>query len=210
MAKKQKYYVVWAGVKPGIYLTWDECKSQVNAFQGARYQSFESPLEAEKAYLTSAPKAAFAKKDAPKSGLKSSKSNIIWDSISVDAACSGNPGAMEYRGVNTRTKEELFRQGPFLEGTNNIGEFLGLVHGIAFLKKLGKLDTPIYTDSKTGIAWLKAKKAKTTLEETKRNQPIFDLIERAESWLESNTYSNPIIKWKTEDWGEIPADFGRK
>ena len=37
-----------------------------------------------------------------------------------------------------------------------------------------------------------------------------DLIERAEKWLKTNTYTTPILKWETSEWGEIPADFGRK
>ena len=135
---------------------------------------------------------------------------IIKESIAVDAACSGNPGNMEYRGVYTKTKEQIFHQGPFPQGTNNIGEFLALVHGLAFLKKEGRDITPIYSDSRTAIAWVRNKKVKTELERTPRNEQIFELIERALKWLNSNTYKNPIIKWETEDWGEIPADFGRK
>jgi ribonuclease HI len=117
---------------------------------------------------------------------------------------------MEYRGVYTKTKDQIFHQGPFRQGTNNIGEFLALVHGLAFLKREGKDTMTIYSDSRTAIAWVKNKKAKTNLKETPVNEPIFDLIERAETWLNNNTYKNPIVKWETEDWGEIPADFGRK
>ncbi len=41
MAKKQKYYVVWQGKKPGIYSDWDECKEQVVGVQGAQYKRLE-------------------------------------------------------------------------------------------------------------------------------------------------------------------------
>jgi ribonuclease HI len=212
MEKKQKYYVVWAGVKPGIYPHWADAKAQIDGFEGAKYKSFESRDEAEKAYRGSYTQYYnFAKKTAPSvSGGKSSRANIIQDSICVDAACSGNPGLMEYRGVYTKTKDQIFHQGPFRQGTNNVGEFLALVHGLAFLKREGKDIMPIYSDSRTAIAWVKNKKAKTNLKESPVNEGIFDLIERAETWLKNNTYKNPIIKWETEDWGEIPADFGRK
>ncbi|MPM99650.1 Ribonuclease H [bioreactor metagenome] len=133
----------------------------------------------------------------------------VTESLSVDAACSGNPGNMEYRGVYTKTGEQVFHQGPFPEGTNNIGEFLALVHGIALLKQKN-LSMPIYTDSRTAMAWVKKKKAKTELERTARNEHLFDLIDRAEKWLVENEYSTEILKWHTEAWGEIPADFGRK
>jgi ribonuclease HI len=135
---------------------------------------------------------------------------IIWDSISVDAACSGNPGLMEYQGVDTKTKEKIFYQGPFLMGTNNIGEFLAIVHALALYKQKGFHNRPIYSDSVTAMGWVKKKKANTKLEQNAKTAKLYELILRAENWLKQNSYSNPIIKWETEDWGEIPADFGRK
>jgi ribonuclease HI len=116
---------------------------------------------------------------------------------------------MEYRGVYTKTGEEVFRQGPFKEGTNNIGEFLALVHGLALLKQKNS-PLPVYTDSKTALAWIKTKKAKTKLEKNELNAALFDLISRAEKWLVENEYTTQILKWETTAWGEIPADFGRK
>lgn len=130
-------------------------------------------------------------------------------SISVDAASSGNPGVMEYQGVDTKSKKRLFKQGPFPEGTNNIGEFLAIVHGLAFLKER-KSDRIIYTDSRTAISWVRKKKCNTKLQPNDKNKALFDLINRAVSWLKENSYNTPIVKWETAAWGEIPADFGRK
>ena len=138
-----------------------------------------------------------------------SQFSIQIPSLSVDAACSGNPGVMEYRGVDTATGREIFRMGPYPDGTNNVGEFLALVHGLSLMKKNG-CTLPIYSDSVSAIAWVRAKQCKTKLMRTERNIPLFDLIARAERWLQSNTYSNQILKWDTPNWGEIPADFGRK
>ncbi|HLT51398.1 MAG TPA: hypothetical protein VKZ93_05545, partial [Arenibacter sp.] len=115
----------------------------------------------------------------------------------------------EYRGVDTRTKKELFRQGPFKQGTNNIGEFLALVHGLAYLKKHDS-DRIIYTDSRTAISWVRKKKCNSLLPETPNNKDVFELVDRAVNWLENNTYQTVIVKWETKAWGEIPADFGRK
>lgn len=42
-----KFYAVKKGKKPGIYLTWDEAKTQVNGFSGAQYKSFKTKSEAE-------------------------------------------------------------------------------------------------------------------------------------------------------------------
>jgi len=204
---KQKFYVVWKGVNPGVYDSWDECKRQVENFDGALYKSFPTKEFAEKAYQTG-PWCYIGKGKTEKPALVS-QGNFVKDSLAVDAACSGNPGPMEYRGVYVGSGQELFLKGPYQKGTNNIGEFLAIVHGLAFLKQQ-KIDIPIYSDSVNAMLWVKNKKCKTKLELCEKNKPIFELIERAEKWLNENTYKNKILKWETEKWGEIPADFGRK
>lgn len=206
--KKQKYYVVWQGGKPGIYTSWEACKAQVSGFENARYKSFESEIEAQKAFADNPWKHIGVKQKTRSTTLPSS-AEIIAESIAVDAACSGNPGRMEYRGVYVADGTEIFHVGPFEDGTNNIGEFLGIVHALALLSQK-KSNLPIYSDSVNAIKWVERKKCNTKLKETSRNQIIFELIARAEKWLNENTYSNPILKWQTEIWGEIPADFGRK
>ena len=208
MAKK-KYYVVWHGVEPGIYESWNECKAQVAGFDGARYKSFSTLEEAEEAYggnpwmyIGKSSRSRTAEPILPNDA-------VIRDSVSVDAACSGNPGLLEYRGVYTGDGAELFRMGPLEQGTNNVGEFLAIVHALALLKQKNST-IPIYTDSVNAIKWIERKKCNTKLQKSAKNQPLFDLIERAESWIEKNSWQNKILKWETRSWGEIPADFGRK
>ena len=132
--------------------------------------------------------------------------------LAVDAACSGNPGNMEYRGVQAWDGKEIFKKGPYPDGTNNIGEFLALVHALAYFHQLGPkyAQTPIYSDSMTAMAWVRKKKANTKVAVTARNKAWLPLIEWAEQWLATHTWQNPIRKWDTDRWGEIPADFGRK
>ncbi len=210
MAKK-KFYVVWQGKKPGIYTSWDDAKKQVDGVQGAQYKSFESETEANKAFAGNYWQ--YVQKTAPGGQSKAPKKavgNYIADSLSVDAACSGNPGDMEYRGVLTRTGEQVFHLGPLAEGTNNIGEFLAIVHGLAWLKQRNKPNFPIYSDSKIAQGWVSKGECKTKVERNETTEPIFELIERAENWLAVNKVTNPILKWETAVWGEIPADFGRK
>ena len=209
MAKK-KYYVVWKGNKTGIFNSWDACKKAVVGFNGAQYKSFKSLAEAEDAFEVS----FFEYKENNQNGvplfqLEKRAKEVNFDSINTDAACSGNPGKMEYRGVYTKTGKEIFKQGPFQEGTNNIGEFLALVHGLAFLQQK-KSNLPIYSDSRIAIGWVKKKRCNTKLKQTPKNAALFELVKRAETWLHNNSYSNPILKWNTKEWGEIPADFGRK
>ena len=210
MAKKKKYYVVWEGAKTGVFDSWAACQAQIKGYLNARYKSFSSREEAEAAYRGNFTDFIGEKKKSAKVINTASRKDIIWESLSVDAACSGNPGIMEYRGVHTQTKEEIFRVGPFRKGTNNIGEFLALVHGLAYLQKIGRPNLPIYSDSRTAMSWVRKKRVNTNLQRSAVNEALFELIERGEKWLKTHSYSNPIIKWNTESWGEIPADFGRK
>ncbi|UII77810.1 ribonuclease H family protein [Flagellimonas sp. HMM57] len=211
MANKPKFYVVWKGKRPGIYEKWADCKAQIEGFKGAQYKSFQEFAEAKKAfnsnYLEYKGKSKTKKELSAEDLLKIGEPN--YDSISVDAASSGNPGKMEYQGVDTKSKKVLFKQGPFEQGTNNIGEFLALVHGLAFLKN-NKSSRILYSDSRIAIGWVRKKKCGTKLKKNAKNKVVFELIDRAEKWLRENRYNTPIVKWETKAWGEIPADFGRK
>ncbi|MGN1263544.1 MAG: RNase H family protein [Prevotella sp.] len=133
---------------------------------------------------------------------------VSADAWAVDAACSGNPGPMEYRGIDLATGQEVFRFGP-VHGTNNIGEFLAIVHALALMQQQG-LNKTIYSDSNNAITWINKRRCKTTLERNAKTEPLFQVIARAEKWLATHSYSNRIMKWNTKKWGEVPADFGRK
>ena len=211
MAKKQKYYVVWEGLAPGVYDSWTECQLQIKGYPNAKYKSFSSRKLAEDAYNgTSYEENIVRHATKPIINYEKFRHDIIEDSIAVDAACSGNPGIMEYRGVWTTDGVEIFKVGTFQNSTNNVGEFLALVHGLAYLQKLGKPETAIYSDSRTAISWVKKRKIKTKLKPNQANKDSFKLMTRGMKWLYENTYTNPILKWETRKWGEIPADFGRK
>ena len=231
---KQKYYVVWNGVEDGVYTSWEACQKAVSGYSGAKYKSFKTVEEAEEAfeigyeaYMANGSKSIGASKEMEQSAETASSHKTptktptntekrftlpdaaINEAIAVDAACSGNPGKMEYRGVYLRTGKEIFHYGP-VYGTNNIGEFLAIVHGLALLKQKGFENMPIYSDSVNAQLWVKKKQCKTTLQRNAKTEALHQLIERAEKWLKENKYSNPIIKWATDEWGEISADFGRK
>ncbi len=217
MAKKPNYYVVWRGYQPGIYATWAECSAQTDGFSGAEYKAFDTRELAEEAFRL--PRSEFMARHPELAQAREEKrlrrrelpltGGPVRDSYAVDAACSGNPGPLEYRCVHVATGAELFRQGPFANGTNNIGEFLAIVHALALFKKRG-VRTTVYSDSGTAIAWVRRKTCRTKLAPDEQNAPLFELIARAEAWLHNNETDSQILKWKTEDWGEIPADFGRK
>lgn len=235
MATKPKFYAVWHGNPPGLYTNWADCQKAINGISGAQYKSYPTREQAQRA-LDGSYKAAveagkrlsgrvqgggYGQNGGRSKGLSGRNTSELSPaelkrigepnlySIAVDAASSGNPGRMEYQGVDTQTGKLLFHQGPFAQGTNNVGEFLALVHGLAYLKKEGS-DRAIYSDSRIAIGWVRKKKCGTKLAPHSSNKILFELISRAESWLRSNTYATSILKWETKAWGEIPADFGRK
>ena len=210
MGKKQKYYVVWKGVSPGIYTSWTDCQLQTKGYDGAQYKSFETMEEAEQAFASPAFHYIGSHNSKPINHTsKALPKDFDMNCVAVDAACSGNPGPMEYRGVYLLTGQQIFHFGP-IYGTNNIGEFLAIVHALALMKQKGICMT-IYSDSRNALAWIKQKKCKTKLERTPKTEEVFQMIERAETWLKTHTYADiPLLKWETEEWGEVPADFGRK
>jgi ribonuclease HI len=210
-AKKTKYYVVWKGLNPGIYFSWEACSQQVSGVAGARYKSFPTKAEAEFA-LNQNPEFSISGniKKKSKSTEKKKTGTPLSICIVVDAAWNSVQKDMEYQGIFFHTGKRIFHHGPLPNGTNNIGEFLAIVHALAYCKKQGLADMPIYSDSRNAIGWVHQKKCKTNLIRSPKTKLIFDLIDRAEHWLASHTFKNPILKWETEDWGENPADFGRK
>ena len=221
MAKKKKYYVVWQGNVPGIYDNWDDCKKQVVGVTAAQYKSFDTLEAAQYAYqrpyneikgtpTTHTTQSSMVSVD--ENGMTIVLPGPVpgpeLDSLAVDAACSGNPGVMEYQGVYVANRQQLFHyKAPV--GTNNIGEFLAIVHGLAYLKQ-HHMNLPIYTDSRTALSWIRRKECRTKLPLTPDTVALWNIIRRAEAWLNNNTYTTEIRKWDTDHWGEIPADFNRK
>lgn len=204
----QKFYVVWKGRKPGIYTSWSECEPQIKGFAGAQYKSFGSRPEAEAAFRSEYD--AYKGKSSSLGKWREASIKPILPSISVDAACNGSPGILEFRGVFTESGEQIFHFGPFPDGTNNVGEFLAIVHALTWMAKHGS-PLPVYSDSENGISWVYTGKCKTSLKHTGRNAQLFALIQSAENWLAENELDDEaVLKWDTELWGENPADFGRK
>lgn len=201
---KTKFYVVWVGRQPGIYATWAEASAQVNGFHGAKYKSFTTEAQARQAFETNWQR--YIGKPTP---LSSFPPEVITDSLSVDAACDGSPGNLEYRGVHTATGEELFHRGPLKNGTNNLGEFLAIVQALRLLKAQDKA-IPIYSDSRNALLWVKNKYIGSKLPRSEQTAEVWTLADESLAWLKNNSYQNPLLKWKTEEWGEIRADFGRK
>ena len=221
---KNKCYVVWKGRTPGVYDSWDACKQEIDGFAGALYKGFPDKASAEVAFAKGF--SGFGETENGKQKVENGKFSVLRFPfsvfIAVDAACSGNPGKMEYQGVfvdtgtQPPTTVQLFKSPVFENGTNNIGEFLAIVHALAWMKQK-RVQYPLYSDSVNAQKWVREKHCNTKLQPNDKNAYLFELIGRAEKWLCENdewmkehSLSIPVLKWKTEIWGEIPADFGRK
>ena len=205
---KHKFYVVWKGRKPGIYTSWAETEKQVKGTAGAEYKSFGTLQEAETAFRSTYE--VYRGKSSSLGKWREASVQPILPSVCVDAACSGSPGILEYRGVFTESGDQIFHFGPFPDGTNNVGEFLAIVHALSWMAK-NKSQLPVYSDSENGISWVYTGKCRTKLKRTARNAPLFVMIRSAENWLAENELEDDaVLKWDTSLWGEIPADFGRK
>lgn len=218
---EKKYYIVWSGLKPGVYETWEECKSQVVGVKGAMYRSFKgiTRTRAEEIYADGCPDDYYAPNHSAKENPKPSRDeltsireqlNIHPDAIAVDASSQGNPGRVEYRGVFVETGEEVFHSRLYPLGTNNLGEFLALVHAMGWQEQR-QYFVPIYSDSRTALSWIRQKAYKTTLKRDHHTEEIFRHLDRAVAWLQTHDITRyTLLKWPTEQIGEIPADFGRK
>ncbi len=152
------------------------------------------------------PKARQATSGAQRLQLPPEVTANAW---AVDAACSGNPGPMEYQGIDLATGQQVFHYGP-VHGTNNIGEFLAIVHALALWDKQGVTDKTLYSDSYNAILWVKKKQCRTKLVRNAQTEQLYQVIQRAEQWLRNHSVKVPILQWDTRRWGDIPADFGRK
>ena len=210
----QKFYVVWSGRPPGVYDRWAAYQKEIEGFKGAKYKGFPDRTSAETAFKDG-PDNYWGKEVSLVVDFSAAKEQPVSPAIAVDAACAGNPGKMEYQGVfvdfgvQPANTFPLFKSQVFPNGTNNIGEFLAIVHALALQKQKG-WHYPIYSDSVNAQLWIKQKKCKTKLQLNDKNAYLFELVARAEKWLNENAIEVPVLKWKTEIWGEIPADFGRK
>ncbi len=187
--KKQKYYVVWVGIEPGIYDNWEDAQEQVVSYPGAKYKSFSSYEQAVAAFRGNDSDECrtlleYARRPAAATNY-TALPGIAPDAIAVDAACSGNPGKLEYRGVEIASGNELFHMGPFPVGTNNIGEYLALVHALALCAQRGETRRTIYSDSRTALAWLSRHGSNTRLTPCADTAYLRQLLARADAWVQS-------------------------
>ena len=205
---KNNVYVVFAPRSiRGVYDSWVRCQSALRGVSGTSFAGFKNVAEANEALRCG----SLAEYRARAATRKPWIGHVQLPCIVVDAACSGAPGPVEYRGVVIPEMYEAFRRGPYHQGTNNIGEFLAIVAGLRWLENTS-LDFPLYSDSAVAIGWVTGRGECNTHQVP--GAELRDAIAAAERWLmlpsSRALAESRVRKWDTRELGEIPADYGRK
>jgi len=209
-----QFYGVWAGRKPGVYDNWNDCKTQVDKFSGAKYSKLKATNYNDAlAEFNGGAVSPQVNSSPVTSNIKSSTNSNkpVGIALTVDGAANGI--CCEYQAVWYPSGELAFASKQLAGGTNNIAEFLGLVSAIKYLNDNNQ-PLKVYTDSVTAMAWVRNKVANTTARNTgKATEELDSMIAGAEKYLRDNEQllkKVEILKWETKEWGEIPADYGRK
>ena len=142
------YYAVKKGRTPGVYLTWDECKKQVDGFAGAIFKKFNRENEAldfvnGETFVFGvvgkgkSRKEKLANADTAGGYLTKQEDVIVIDpdaqlvDLYTDGACSGNPGKGGYGyAVVVNDVLSLKGSGGLLATTNNQMEIKAVIEGL--------------------------------------------------------------------------------
>jgi ribonuclease HI len=211
-APKKKFYIVWNGSRPGVYSTWSECEGVTKGVKGAKFKSFPTRVAAERAFRDGATAHWGKGKTKTKKSTvrKASVGEPIPGSLCVDAAWNSVTKVMEYRGVWLDDGSVVFAEGPFEAATNNIGEFLAVVQALEYLSDRDS-EAAVYTDSKTAMSWVRKRLVRSeSIQLGKTSKEIEHMVEAALKWMKGNPQRSRVLKWETQVWGDVPADYGRK
>jgi len=129
----KKFYVVWAGRETGVFTDWATTHRHVNEFPGARFKSFPSRAEADRAFRSGRPPSA-GRRPAPVSAAIPVRPEpaAVGLQIYCDGACEPNPGrAGSGIAVYRDGKLEQLWYGLYSpNGTNNTAELNALHHAL--------------------------------------------------------------------------------
>lgn len=127
----QKFYVVWAGRQTGVFTDWPTTHRQVDRFAGARYKSFATRADAERAFAGGAPRSTFVRRAPNKASEQvavPADPSVFDLQIYCDGACDPNPGragsglAVYHKGTLAQLWFGLYNPA----GTNNTAELNAL------------------------------------------------------------------------------------
>ena len=186
-------YAVWQGRRTGIFTKWEEARAQIDGYPSPGFAAFLSRAEAERE-LEERRRLLAPAGPPPEAG------------IAVDAACAGAVGPLEYRGIDLRTGETVFAEGPVDAGTNNLGEFLAIVRALEMLDRQ-EVSGPIWSESDVAIAWVGEGRHRSSVKPTDRNRELRRRLCRAELFLVDAPAPADVRRWRSDAWGAIPVEF---
>lgn len=125
--------------------------------------------------------------------------------IAVDASHLTSQNRTDYQGVNIATGEVLFEHSLGANKTINQGEFLAIVHAAQYIIENDFKPRIIYSDSVTAISWFKNKATSSG-----KDNPALKKSEVFLKALDFDIKTIDVRYWSNKQWGETPADFGRK
>lgn len=209
--RKSNFYAVKIGKQPGIYKTWDECKSQVNGYSGALYKGFQTKKEAED-YLS-----------GETTNCNHAKKNIENREMDVDVTIYVDGSFDEKTGVYGYGFVAIFKDGDIKDfyGANNdaetarirnvAGEMLGAMLAVKYAKNKKCKSVKICHDY-TGIErWAKGYwKAKNKFtagyaDYMKRNSMEIDIFFEkvdAHTGVEFNERADQLAKYAVSNFGK--------
>lgn len=142
--------------------------------------------------------------------------------MAVDASRVGDHyGPVEWQGVVRRSDDwaPCFNSEVYTPGTNNIGEFLAIVDALKLKRSDKESFYALYSDSTVALTWLCKKKSRPNLKKGRREKILPELLRKcdeANQWLQEESdwiddlVSRGLIRQWMKQFGENPADFGRK
>lgn len=104
---------------------------------------------------------------------------------------------------------QMLRKG-YMENSPERSEFIAIVDALKYLHDKGDSRTPVYSDSKICINWVRGRYTSSHLPLNDKTRPALNEMDDANRWLKAVDPQNPVIWWNKFTMGNCPADFNRK
>ena len=140
----QKYYAVKEGRRPGIYLSWEECRQEVEGFSGAEYKSFGKLSDA-RAWLEVAP----VREESEDARVMEAWVDGSYDPAGGAFSC----GVLLLYGGEEKTFSQRFEDPEMAAMRNVAGEIRGSEAAMALARRMGMKELIIYHDYEGIAKW---------------------------------------------------------
>jgi ribonuclease HI len=191
---KTNYYAVKKGIQPGIYLSWEECKKNVNGVFGAIYKKFDNLIEATefindiKKDIKKAKNTKINQSENDNKNTNQNNDNELLKNYTY-IFCDGSAIHQNYVSIRcgfglcmikSDGNEEKYHQIINNHGTNNVAELNAILYGLKLVKEKKIQKTCFVCDSKYAIncilVWSKQWKINNWMTSSKKPVENLDLI----------------------------------